>query len=410
MSNFFDVEKIISEEKIETVFQPIINIEKGYVFAEEALSRGLTIDGCIIEPETLFKAAVEADLIYELDILCCKKAVEIFAKTCSNTKSILFINVNAQTATEDSFYDALLNILDKNKVQPREVGIEFLETRVLSMALLTEAVNKYREQGFVIAVDDFGSKESNIDRLLNVHPDIIKIDRSLIQNIHDDLYKKSIVTALNVYANMTGAVCLAEGIETAEEIQCCCDIGLVLFQGFGISRPLSDFKFFEDQAKDKTYEILSKVERYKLEASTKKRSIGSNMELMSNFLINSLVYDDLDRMKNSLEDFIELYPEIESLSVVDFAGKQVTKKILKAQFINSNRHPLFSLKEDCLNIIENRYITRFIASEKNYLLSDAYISIVSRLPVRTFTVNLKNIPNRKYILCICFYESGLKSE
>lgn len=270
MSNFFDVEKIISEEKIETVFQPIINIEKGYVFAEEALSRGLTIDGCIIEPETLFKAAVEADLIYELDILCCKKAVEIFAKTCSNTKSILFINVNAQTATEDSFYDALLNILDKNKVQPREVGIEFLETRVLSMALLTEAVNKYREQGFVIAVDDFGSKESNIDRLLNVHPDIIKIDRSLIQNIHDDLYKKSIVTALNVYANMTGAVCLAEGIETAEEIQCCCDIGLVLFQGFGISRPLSDFKFFEDQAKDKTYEILSKVERYKLEASTKK--------------------------------------------------------------------------------------------------------------------------------------------
>lgn len=409
MNTFFNISKVISEEKIETVFQPIVNIEKSGVFAEEALSRGIDFDGQVIEPESLFQAAFDEDMLYELDLLCCKKAVEIFAKKRSNVKSILFINVNAQTAIEDAFHDELLKVLAENGLKPNEIGIEFLETIVLSMPLLTEAVNKYREEGFVIAIDDFGCKESNIDRLLNVHPDIIKIDKHLIQGIQKDIYKKSIVTSLHVYANMTGALCLAEGVESCEEIQCCYDIGIVLFQGFGISKPLSDFEFFENSIHHTTSMILSKVQEHKTAIYNNKSFIASNMEILAEWLIKQLSYDDLDWMIKVLEDFVALYPEIESLSIFNSIGRQVTKKILKPKLADSKWTPIFSLQEKCLSLIEKPYIIKFIASKKNYFLSDTYISIISRLPVRTFTINLRNIPSQRYILCISFYESEMKT-
>ena len=107
-------------------------------------------------------------------------------------------------------------------------------------------VRKYRDSGFLIVIDDFGCEHSNIDRLIQIHPDIIKVDRSIISCIENDPYRQSILKSIHSLAEMTGYLCLAEGVETLAEIKTCHLLGVDLFQGFAIACPSPDIPRLEE--------------------------------------------------------------------------------------------------------------------------------------------------------------------
>lgn len=121
------------------------------------------------------------------------------------------------------------------------VVIEITEHNELDGGQLLDAVAPLRERGAMIAVDDTGAGYANLQQLVRLRPDIVKLDRELVQEVHRYPEKRALVEALVSFCRRTGATLCAEGIEVVEEFVTLADLGVALGQGWLIGRPDPDF-------------------------------------------------------------------------------------------------------------------------------------------------------------------------
>ena len=118
-----------------------------------------------------------------------------------------------------------------------QITIEFTEQSEASSEQLNTLLQLRKEMGFSLAIDDYGTGYSNISNLLTLMPNYIKIDRSLISNIHEDRRKKYFVENIIEYAHDNEFKVLAEGVEQAEELRTVIRMGVDLIQGYYTGRP-----------------------------------------------------------------------------------------------------------------------------------------------------------------------------
>ena len=102
---------------------------------------------------------------------------------------------------------------------------------------LLKILDFYKKEGFSIALDDVGEGYSSLNMLVNIHPDIIKVDRNIITNIDTDKLKQSTYRALFNLARENGIAVLAEGVETKEELAMIESIGVDYLQGYYFGKP-----------------------------------------------------------------------------------------------------------------------------------------------------------------------------
>lgn len=236
MHNKEKIQELIIKETIETVFQPIISFEDNKIIGYEALSRGP--QGTEYEnPYLLFDAAAEADILFELDRLCRKKAL-------LNAKSIspmyrLFINCLPSAVHDPEFKDAYLkSFLNEVKIKPVNIVLEITEREAIeNYDLFKEAVSYYSGLGFAIAVDDTGTGYSGLETLFELKPDFIKIDISIVRAIDKNIVKQELARALIAIAKELNSTVIAEGVETEDELNTLKKIGIPLGQGFLFARP-----------------------------------------------------------------------------------------------------------------------------------------------------------------------------
>ena len=96
---------------------------------------------------------------------------------------------------------------------------------------------EYKKHGLRVAIDDFGAGHSGLSLLSVFQPDLIKIDRALIQNLHERPTSRSIVRSIVQVCKELGITVIAEGIEMEQEMQVLCDMGISRMQGFFFARP-----------------------------------------------------------------------------------------------------------------------------------------------------------------------------
>lgn len=236
MRNKEKIQELIIKESIETVFQPIIRFEDNKIIGYEALSRGP--EGTEYEnPYLLFDAAAEADILFELDRLCRKKAL-------LNAKSIspmyrLFINCLPSAVHDPEFKDAYLkSFLNEVKIAPSNIVLEITEREAIeNYDLFKEAVSYYSGLGFAIAVDDTGTGYSGLETLFELKPDFIKIDISIVRAIDKNIVKQELARALIALAKELNSTVIAEGVETEDELNTLKKIGIPIGQGFLFARP-----------------------------------------------------------------------------------------------------------------------------------------------------------------------------
>ena len=239
---------ILKDVEILPFFQPIINIKTGRVFAYESLVRGrCKSTGKLISPVELFELTDSHKVSREFDQFCQRLTLESFKKYESD--ALLLMNINTKCIIQEMVDELMLpNLTEQMGFDPRVIGLEFIESKANSPQELISFVHQQRTKGFLIVVDDFGSEHSNIERLILLHPDIIKIDRNIIQGIDTDVYRQSILKSIVSLSEMTGAVCLAEGVETPEEVYTCVLLGVNLLQGYAIAHPAADLVALEQEA------------------------------------------------------------------------------------------------------------------------------------------------------------------
>jgi EAL domain-containing protein (putative c-di-GMP-specific phosphodiesterase class I) len=234
-----DIAQIIEDKALTTYFQPIVDVKSKSIYGYEALSRGVDSKGGIIPPNIIFGKAREGDYMFQLDRL----AREISLKTAAvkNIHGYVFINFiptsiyNPKNCLQNTLAWAKQLEMDFSKIV-----FEVVETeKVEDIEHLKTILEFYKENGFKVALDDVGSGYSNLNMLAHLNPDIIKIDRELIQDIDKNELKQSIFFALKHICDKNGIIKLAEGVESKEEVEFL-KPHVDLMQGYYFAKPASE--------------------------------------------------------------------------------------------------------------------------------------------------------------------------
>ena len=221
---------------LRSVFQPLIDARSLKPVAHEALLR---VNGGAIPPQKAFTRPKSPENIVFFDRLCrCVHAVN-FAHQ-AGADDVLYLNIhgshllNVEGGTHGSTFETLLSYCG---LKPTQVVLEVLESGIDDHERLAEAVAAYQQRGYRVAIDDFGCRHSNFDRLWLLSPNIVKLDRELLTQATTNPRAALILPKLVEIIHDLGALVVCEGIETEEQHRIAEDAGADLFQGFYFARP-----------------------------------------------------------------------------------------------------------------------------------------------------------------------------
>lgn len=220
----------LSPGGLRPVFQPIVDLRDGTAVAYEALARG--VPGAALErPDQLFAAARAQGRLVELDWACRVAALEVAA----GLEATLFVNAEPDALGPDGPH-----ALRERRVAAaagRDVVVELTERALTARpAELLRTVERLREAGLGIAVDDVGADIRSLALLPLLAPDVVKLDLRLVQQ-HPTREIAAIVNAVRAHRERTGAHVVAEGIETAAQHETAIALGATLGQGWHFGRP-----------------------------------------------------------------------------------------------------------------------------------------------------------------------------
>ncbi|MCZ2849506.1 EAL domain-containing protein [Modestobacter sp. VKM Ac-2978] len=228
-----DIRAVIADRAVRSVFQPIVELDSGRVVAYEALARGP--EGPFEAPDALFAAARDAGCLTELDQACRAAALRGAVAQGLLAPSTVFVNVEPEVL-DDAPVAALF---DPELPVPGDlrVVLEITERALAARpAELLRTVERVREFGWAIALDDVGAESLSLAFMPLLRPDVVKLDLRLVQERPGPAIAE-IMNAVNAYAESTGAFVLAEGIENGTHLTMARALGATLGQGWLFGRP-----------------------------------------------------------------------------------------------------------------------------------------------------------------------------
>ena len=388
---------------IVTEFQPIISVKRKSIIGVEALSRGKSKNSEeIIPPSVLFENASNSiDALISLDRLCRECALINFKQLKNkHEEMMLFINI------ESSILDAVRNsnylisrILDIG-LKPNDIVLEINESKVNSLNALTCFVERYREFGFIIALDDIGAGFSNLNRIPLLNPDIIKIDRFILNNISKDHYKKEVFKSLVELASNTGSLVVAEGIETIQDAMLATELGADMIQGFFFSKPAKNIPM-----QKLNNDIVAFIDKYKFSISNKnkdKKKLIKKLITVSSKILNCLSKTCREEIEKHLKCTIAKEDDIECTYVLNKHGVQISETIFRAEYKRKNNNMLFSPACKGTDHSIKGYYYHLISNNNKYYISQKYMSMATGNMCITLSEIFYDNVGERNILCIDF--------
>ncbi len=223
------IQRVLDGDELSIVLQPIIRIADNTLLGFECLSRFSGPEQWT--PDVWFNLAASVGLGVELEMMAVTKGMELLQLFPDDL--YLTFNVSPNTLTSGALSRA---IADK---QGKRIVVEITEhASVDDYAVLGKAISEIRARGVRLAVDDAGAGYSSLRHILLLEPDIIKLDISLTRNIQDDQARHALAAALVHFGRETDSEILAEGVETAVELNVLRKLGVETAQGYFIGRPM----------------------------------------------------------------------------------------------------------------------------------------------------------------------------
>ncbi len=228
------IDAVIDDRAIRSVFQPIVHLASGTIAGFEALSRG-PAGSSLESPAALIDSAKAAGRLGELDWLCRTHAMQAAASAGLHPSLSWFVNVEPAGLSIEC-PPHLLAPLSRARTDLRVI-LEVVERDVDGYVLdLLRATDQARRDSWGVALDDVGAEEASLALLPFLRPDVVKLDMSLLDGV-PKAAAAAVTAAVRAYAERTGAVILAEGIETAEQQAVACVLGATYGQGYLFGRP-----------------------------------------------------------------------------------------------------------------------------------------------------------------------------
>ncbi len=258
--------EIIKGKEIRPVFQPVVSLKNGSVFAYEAFSR-ITLKKCSFGISEAFDIAGEMKCLWAFELLCRKSSVKAAADKPQNAK--LFLNLDPEIILDPDFKSGLTaEKLEKNDIDYGDIVFEAAESLAISnMDLFKSALENYRGQGYGVAISNVCSGYSGINLIPQVNPQYIKIDAKIIRDIDKDEMKRSYVSALSQFAGDLGIPLIAQGVESYGQLKTLIGLKIDYAQGFYIAKPSEKFVKISHEVRKQIIDLSNELNKAKFSPS-----------------------------------------------------------------------------------------------------------------------------------------------
>lgn len=223
---------------LQSFAHPIVGLGTGTVEAQEILTRYRDADGQLCNIGSLLvDPSIPRDLRARIDLLCIEGIFTTLART-PITDHLIFVNIDPPTLECPTFWDRLRPWLWDLTIPPHRIVMEITEAHAChSLDELESYASRLRDLELRIAVDDLGSGVASLSHMARLAPDFVKVDQSLVRDVHRRPYQAALLHALSVFAETMQVGLIAEGIETDDELQCVIEAGVPWGQGFIFGEP-----------------------------------------------------------------------------------------------------------------------------------------------------------------------------
>ena len=238
--------RAIETDQLELHFQPIIDAEQGTVSGAEALIRWQSPELGFVSPLDFIPLAEDVGLIipigeWVLETAC--KQVKLW-EGLENGPRYVTVNVSARQFENGDFVSIVKKVLKRTKVKAKSIHLEVTESLLIDDRIHVEDdLKALSKMGVRISLDDFGTGYSSLSYLKRYHFDTLKVDRSFVRDLPDDLEDKALVEAILVMAHSLKMDVVAEGVETEAQKDYLKGLNCDRLQGYFFSKPLKSCDF-----------------------------------------------------------------------------------------------------------------------------------------------------------------------
>ncbi|MBQ8527748.1 MAG: EAL domain-containing protein [Lachnospiraceae bacterium] len=243
-----DLDHAIATGEIKMYLQPQMSSD-GKMLGAEALVRWEHAEKGMIMPGNFIPVFEKNGLISEVDKHIWELACKQLCKWRSEGKEDLYISVNI--SPRDFYflniYQVFTDLVVKYDIPPHNLKLEITETAIaMDVERQLELIERLRNYGFIVEMDDFGSGYSSLNMLKDIQVDILKIDMAFLRKSKDEERSKKILHMIINLSKQLGMPVISEGVETKEQVQYLSDFGCDMFQGYYFAKPM-DVAAFEKQ-------------------------------------------------------------------------------------------------------------------------------------------------------------------
>ncbi|HZB02139.1 MAG TPA: EAL domain-containing protein [Actinomycetota bacterium] len=222
-----DIERFVSGHGVWMVYQPIQDLETGAEVGLEALARFGSIPAKT--PDRWFAEAIALELGHQLELRTLGEALDALPRIADGT----FLSVNCSSGVAAS-----PDVAQRLDGVEHRIVLEITEHEAIEdYGALAQGLAPLRERGLRVAVDDVGAGYASLRHALQLAPDMVKMDMSLTRDVNRDAGRRALASALISFASETNMTIVAEGIETAGELEALRALGVRYGQGFHLARP-----------------------------------------------------------------------------------------------------------------------------------------------------------------------------
>lgn len=237
-----EVKELMLRENFQTAFQPILTLAEGDTIGFEVLNRPKST-AIFPTTEEFYNYVGKSNNVFRIEAflrnLSLQRYSEQFKKTTTCKNGLIFLNIQPQVLTDSAYRSGTtLDLLEKYELSPDQVVLELTEKEaVTDYAQFEKIIDNYRQQGFRIAVDDAGTGYNSLKTIISLKPEFIKLDKSLIRDIHIQPAQQQLVKLLQEFADQSKTHIIAEGIENCLELDFLKKLGIHFGQGYALGRP-----------------------------------------------------------------------------------------------------------------------------------------------------------------------------
>ncbi|MFO1111932.1 MAG: EAL domain-containing protein [Bradyrhizobium sp.] len=224
------IERVIEDRNLTVVYQPIYRLADNRLMSFEALAR-IPVEP-IRSPDIWFNEAIEVECGPAFELMAVEEALRGLAALPNQAS--LSLNLSPDAIFSDDFEKLF------DELPCERLIIELTEHEPVSdYDALRNRLARYRSVGLRLAIDDVGAGYASFRHILDLSPDLIKLDTGLTRNIDSDIARRTLARAITMFGRKMGCEVVAEGVETVQQLEALRAIGATKVQGYLIGRPMA---------------------------------------------------------------------------------------------------------------------------------------------------------------------------